>query len=294
MPVGGPGGPVGSVVLVCARERRDVEEPTEERPAVEALAVVERARTRSGSRSSRGARPRTRARPAARGGRAPARGSARRLAHLAPREAHRRREHFRAAARSRTSASSERGAAAASAAAARRASGRAPRREPVRDRDVLERHLDVLDALARRARRVFTSRWCWCRSAIVRISVRYFSWSRRVRVRSSRNVSSRRVRVHDRERPQQPLRVLVERSRTRSRVSPREQALERLALALELVDRPRLLALLVDRQHEAAVQRAPRRSRPPSSSGRSSPAPRRGTPASRACPSPGPCPSTRS
>ena len=37
---------------------------------------------------------------------------------------------------------------------------------------------------------VFTARWCWCSSVSVRMSVRYFGKSRRVRVRSSRKVSA--------------------------------------------------------------------------------------------------------
>ena len=44
-------------------------------------------------------------------------------------------------------------------------------RQPVGDRDVVRRRLDVLE---RPVAPVFTGRWCWCSSAMVRISVRYF------------------------------------------------------------------------------------------------------------------------
>ena len=38
-------------------------------------------------------------------------------------------------------------------------------------------------------RHIRAGRWYWCRRAMVRMRVRYFTWSRRVRVRSSRKVS---------------------------------------------------------------------------------------------------------
>jgi hypothetical protein len=47
-------------------------------------------------------------------------------------------------------------------------------RQPVRDRDVA--NVTSMYSTAWPARcAVFTGRWCWCSSAIVRISVRYFT-----------------------------------------------------------------------------------------------------------------------
>ena len=47
--------------------------------------------------------------------------------------------------------------------------------EPVRERDVIERDLDVAQPWSAVLRRCCTSRWCWCSSAIASIRVRYFS-----------------------------------------------------------------------------------------------------------------------
>ena len=162
--------------------------------------------------------------------------------------------------------------------------------EAVGDGDVVARHLDVLDRAGRCASTVLIGRWYWCSSAIARISVRYFMWSRRVRVRVSRKVSSRAKGLATSSGLQQPLRVAVELAGPRRGLVRGEQAFERLALALQPVDRPGLLAVLVHRQHHAAVQQLlvdlDRRRR----RGRSSPALRRGTRASRACPSCGSLP----
>ncbi len=60
-------------------------------------------------------------------------------------------------------------------------------RQAVGHGDVVQRHVHVGHQHAR-CSTLCTGRWYWCSSAMVRISVRYLTWSRRVRVRSSRKV----------------------------------------------------------------------------------------------------------
>ena len=84
--------------------------------------------------------------------------------------------------------------------------------------------------------------------------LRYLTWSRRVRVFSSRKVRREAKGLCDEERAQEPLGVPVDlqdavRASCRAR-SPRASEARRCSWWM----RPRLLAALVDRQHEAAVQ----------------------------------------
>jgi hypothetical protein len=60
------------------------------------------------------------------------------------------------------------------------------------------------------------------------------------------------MRIHDGQGAKQALGVLMELSDP-APIMLRQKPLQRLRLALELVDRPRLLAALVHRQHDAAV-----------------------------------------
>ena len=72
-------------------------------------------------------------------------------------------------------------------------------------------------------------------------------------MRASENVSARAIGVDHRQRFKETLGVLVELDHRLALVVG-EQPVQRLALPLALVDRPGLLALLIHREHDAAVQ----------------------------------------
>ena len=88
---------------------------------------------------------------------------------------------------------------------------------------------------------------------MARISVKYFRWSRRVRVLSSRNVkdSAKGLATSKGRSNRWALRWSA---RVSLRPWSAKQPGQRLPPSLELMDGPGLLAVLIDRQHEAAVQ----------------------------------------
>ena len=86
---------------------------------------------------------------------------------------------------------------------------------------------------------------------IERISVKYFMWSRRVRVAWSAKQSSLAKGFATKSARSSRARSGAVAAGDRALAS---RAAPRLQKALPLVDRPRLLASFVDREHEAAVQ----------------------------------------
>ena len=100
---------------------------------------------------------------------------------------------------------------------------------------------------------VLTGRWYWCNRATARISVRYFRWSRRVRVLSSRKVSDSAKGLATNRGRKKPLGVVVERQGFLPLLLGQQPG-KRLPLSLELMNRACLLPVFIDRQHDATVQ----------------------------------------
>ena len=124
-------------------------------------------------------------------------------------------------------------------------------RQPVRRRDVVERGLDVFDGAAVLLDRADRS--------LVLVQQRDRADEGEIlhviAPRARPVVEERQPlgeRVHDAERPQEPLRVAMQAEHGGARLRA-QQTGERFALALQAMDRRRLLPAFVHRQHEAAV-----------------------------------------
>ena len=139
----------------------------------------------------------------------------------------------------------------ASGAAARRGTAEHLVGEAVGKGHVPAARLDVGDRLPVDAVADFRGRWCWWSNAMARMSVRYFMWSRLVRVRPSGS-EARGEGVDDGKRFDQPLGVLVELEDTVALgVGDNPSSVWASAGA---VDGPGLGAVLVDAEHDAAVE----------------------------------------
>ena len=123
--------------------------------------------------------------------------------------------------------------------------------QPVGDGDVVDRHLDVLDALTLMHHRlerplVLVQE---CQRADQRQVLEMIPPRSRAVVPKGQRPG---VGVHDQERPEQALRILVELSHPRA-VPLGQEACQRLPFPLLAMDRSRLRAILIDREHEAPV-----------------------------------------